>query len=535
MNPSQDVNWVRAGFVAALVFLLAVAVRWAGIGQEPLNDELFNYLAGRAWLNRDELAILPGSEPYDRNRLFTLALAQFMRFFGTSLEVARIPSVIAGALVAAGTTLWLNRRGMLAAGVVAGVLVALDPQLIQLSQLSRFYAVHVLAVFIGAVASLELLVSSRLRTMAFAGAIAVLCLGFAFQLQVTTIVPLAALSVFAFAWPESAIHRWVRRGFHSAPRLTTVALLLAAVAASVMFWWTGWFDRVVSLATGADAWAEGNRDNLRFYYAWLHDEYASIVVLFPLFALLAWVRERETTALALAIFGVAFVAHSVAAWKAPRFLSYALPFFFAVSAIGIVQAAKYLLSEIPNLIERAGGRGRLQRPIMVMAIGLVLASFTVGNRSILITSRLLTRDPAFHSPLMPAGETLSWSRAQPALDSILGDSVLLVSSNAGKAVFYFDQLDYILAGRRSEHEEFRIDERFDRPIVGTPESLRRIRCEGQAVVVLERHILARSRFPRATEEYLAREAAAIELSPATGLYAAKLNQPPDSVCAAHSD
>src|SRR5690349_11806532 len=86
------------GWPAAL-FLLALLIAAVRIGHQPEFDELYHVLAARGWLETGRFAIAEGE--YNRTSLFTLLIAGLFRLFGESIVVARVPSVLAYAVLVA--------------------------------------------------------------------------------------------------------------------------------------------------------------------------------------------------------------------------------------------------------------------------------------------------------------------------------------------------------------------------------------------------------------------------------------------------
>ena len=126
-------------------------------------------------------------------------------------------SVIAGTAVATVVTWWLARNGLMLAAVVAGGLVALDSELVQLSQISRFYAVQQLAFFVAAIAFARAVEMDRpFRTIALA-VVAGAGFALALHLQIITIVGMGGLIAFAVLWPESYLNRRGRDWFQRYP------------------------------------------------------------------------------------------------------------------------------------------------------------------------------------------------------------------------------------------------------------------------------------------------------------------------------
>ena len=487
---------VRHGVVLQAVAVVGVAlvVRWLGLGQEPLHDELYNFLAARSWAEQGQLTILPGAEPYDRAGLFSYTVGLLLRVFGASLEVARLPALLSGALLAGLVTWWLGRSGLHVAGLVAGLCVALDPELVQHSQITRFYAPHNLLFLAGALGLASALEQQdRSRRRIAVGLAAVVAMGLAFHLQIITLIGLTGVGVYALIWPGSAIYQWIKRQVTERRLVFLGGAVFAAATVLIALLATGLGEWLAARATAVDLWALAVRDNPRFYYAWLHSYWAPFVVLFPILALLSWLRAPRITALCLAVFGVAFIVHSLVPWKANRYLSYALPFFFVIGAVGTVEGLHRLWGAFLPLVGEGVRQPKIRETVRLLVLALLVGSLAVGSRAFLSTAQLVQRNPELHFPLIgPRDGPISWSRALPSLTPYTEDAAVVISSSPLKTIFFLNRLDFQLS-RTSLYDpagywrdEFWIDPRFGVPTIVSPEALARIRCErGEALVLSE--------------------------------------------------
>src|SRR6185436_3044984 len=84
----------------------------------------------------------------------------------------------------------------------------------------------------------------------------------------------------------------------------------------------------------------------------LRADYPFIFMLFPLLALAAAVTALRITLLALAVFGVALVIHSLLPWKSDRYFEYVMPFFFAIGGLGWSRAVPIVESFVARLERR---------------------------------------------------------------------------------------------------------------------------------------------------------------------------------------
>ena len=134
----------------ALLAAIALAVRLPHLGSAtPTYDEFYHLLAARGWLASGSFHI--GDGYYDRALLYTRIVAESLRAFGDTMVAGRIPAVLAGTLWAVAVFAWTKRKGGAVAAWFAGMLLAVDPGAIHLSQWVRFYTLHGLLVWIGAI------------------------------------------------------------------------------------------------------------------------------------------------------------------------------------------------------------------------------------------------------------------------------------------------------------------------------------------------------------------------------------------------
>jgi predicted membrane-bound mannosyltransferase len=141
---------VRAGELL-LLLALTLPVRLLWLEADAHIDELYHLLAAEGWLASGEPRI--GSGLYGRAFLFTALVGWFMDVLGHSLQVARLPSVVAGTALVLAVFLWTRRLAGPLAGWSAALLLAWSPLAVELSQLARFYALHALALWLACAAT----------------------------------------------------------------------------------------------------------------------------------------------------------------------------------------------------------------------------------------------------------------------------------------------------------------------------------------------------------------------------------------------
>lgn len=447
-TPELVWNWRFWAVIIAeviILFIVAVLLRGVGLQEEVLHDELYNFLAARGMLEHGDLLITPAGQTYDRAALFTRMVAAFMEMFGQSLLVARIPALLAGSLIVVIVFLWLRLQGQRAAGWLAGLLIAADPLLIQLSQVVRFYSFQHLVFVIGGIGVyLLLFYRAGIKFKAVLVCLTTAALFLALLMQPVSAFGLGGVLIFI------AVVLFFDR-IRTLNRSRQLQIVLAALVVTciglLLSYQSGLMQHYINLMSYADLWAAAAVDNQRYYYAFLHSNYAPLWAFFPLWLVFAAVRRPAITTLCATIFIVGFTGLSMASWKAERYFAYLMPFFFIVVSLGLVQGAVFLYRYIHVLAGKITPmhqryHGLLSILLSVMILGVAM----LGNYGFLTTSRLLLRDHSFSFPLMGQNDgSLSWSRAASKLEDVVNEVDVLVSSDDLKALYYLGRVDYVLS------------------------------------------------------------------------------------------
>jgi 4-amino-4-deoxy-L-arabinose transferase-like glycosyltransferase len=472
----------------ALVALLALVVRLVYLDHSPYIDELNHALAARSLLEDGTLRINGGS-PYARSWLYTLLVAGMVALLGDTLVVGRIPAVVAGTVLVAAVFLWTRSVANRSAAWIAAVLLCFAPISIYLSQQVRFYTLHALLFWLGAVAVYGAVTGVGRRRKALLLAASAVCFALAFHLQPTTAVGVLAVCAWVAVDRIPALARQVRARRWRGP--AAVAILVAAGLFALLA--TGVLERGASLFGYADAWAAHNRDNVRFYHDLFVSQFASLWTLLPLLFLLGASRWPRPAVFFATVFATAFLVHSLAAWKHERYIFYALPFFFATAALGIAAAVPWLWSRFDDVVRR-GLDARPPGPLVSTLFALVLAVSALfaaaGNGATSYAYKMLTvPDTEWRMPVAYRGEA-EWRIALPELRAAAAESEIVLATSMLKALYYLDRVDAGLTAtevqRSRSGSEFAIARKEAVPVISTPESLQHlVACFPSGLVIAE--------------------------------------------------
>jgi hypothetical protein len=493
---TSSVRWKSIGNAAevALVAALALSVRLVFLDHTPHEDEINHVLAARA-LIEDGSRSIAGGPPYDRAWVYTYLVAGMLAVFGDSLVVARLPAVAFGSLLIVGLFLWVRAVAGRTGAWVAALLLVFSPVGIEQSQWVRFYTLQALLVFVAAAAAYRLLSPPPLPRAEKLGVMGAACgaILLAVHLQITTAVAVAGLLL----WTGLIIGRrqLVRiRDRRARLRIVLAAATLAVVLA-VAFAYTETAGTILERLRFADMWAEANRYNFRFYHFLLLDQYPALWATFPLAILAALAFRPRAALLCTCMFGIALVFHSVAAWKAERYIFYALPFFFALWGIAIQAALPWARGRVGALLAWS-----LRRPVSLRSTSAATYAFLIGCALFMAAGsgaasysyKMLTVSDADWRWFLvaPYRGWPDWEAAARELEPVAREAEVVLASSEINALWALGRVDLIL--RRSRRtavlSEFERWWKVPVPVISTAESLNAVMaCNESGLVVIERN------------------------------------------------
>lgn len=499
------------------VLALALLVRAPGLLHAAQVDELYHVLAARSFL-RDGTLSINGGEPYTRVKGFTLLIAGLFQLFGPSVAVARLPALVSGALVAALGFVWVRRSASPLAAWIVALLLCFSPDLIGLSQWSRFYApqhLAVLAAAVGLYLANDPSTAARSRVLAGLGtAVAVWC---AVYLQPVSVIAAGGLVVFQLMvfGVMARTHGMFRR------YLGVLALAGILLAVFLLTAGRGLLDEAIGRATYVDAWAASSRNEIRFYHWWLIEEYPTLWSLFPVSLVLCVRRNWRLAVLCGSVFVVAFLVHSLLAWKALRYITYALPFFLIISGVAAAEVLPALLRFVRQMVGDL--TPRRARAVSYTVVAVIAAFALLGNHATITSARMLARtDLAMYRPgpeMVPA----AWGRAAKALAPMADTVGAVISGRDTNALYYLGRADFqVIRGKLvsgGPHREFWIEPTVQVPVISSPESIERVvGCYRSGMLIYESWQAETGvMIPRATVEQIRELMTPVDLPTSWGL------------------
>lgn len=444
------------------------------------SDEFYHMLAARGLLATGEPRIAEGL--YWRGYLFTWLVAASFRLLGESLVAARLPSVMATALLVLLLFLWVRREAGSIAAVLAAGLYAISPFAVEIAQFCRFYALQTLA-FLGT-AWLVVEASSRPTRPAIQAirlVAAALLTVLALHLQPTTYLGLAALA--SWVVPVLVLRLLKRSDLSKSVRLAWlvggVLSILGGIAMAVA---SGKLAELWSLYREPPLFNVPMKEQFWFYYLWYLLLYPTLWTSIGVLAIVAIVRAPRLGGVATVVFAVSFVLSSLGGSKGLRYIAYAQPFLFVLWGVSIAALLPLLPSVLRRLAERLEGVlvafGTAARFTSRVLIGGACAILLLANPFWLRTASVLA-----DLPLGPETPDTDWRRAAPVLVPLLRETAVVINTEELGPLFYFDRHDILFnpsklgelpADNRSDYAR---DPRTGRPVIGSLEALETvIRC-----------------------------------------------------------
>jgi 4-amino-4-deoxy-L-arabinose transferase-like glycosyltransferase len=515
----------RAG--AGLILLgLAILVRLVDIGHLAKFDELYTLPAAQSWMNEGVPRIADGV--YDRAQLYTMLLAGWFKLFGDSLVVARLLSVLFGSLLVVGVFWWTDAVAGRAAAWISALFVALGPTGIEMSQFARFYTLHALAFWLGAIGVYSLAtggLAGKWRQVAVAIGSA-LCLLLALHLQILTLMGGIGLGLWlvGFVLWRLLTHEQYRRHW---PWVVLGLLICVVAAVTVAVHFGGLIAAMFARYLETPLHVMHHQGEVWFYHLRLIEYYPTLWPIFPFLAIFALAARPSPSIFAICVFGAAFVFVSFGGQRSWRYLYFAMPFLFVVWGIALASIWYALRDLVLRAIDR------VVSPVAPGLRSLCGSILLIGSFAFLLVAnggpaRTLLRPVGIQ---LGEGISADWPDVVLQLQDLVRDADVVVTSHELHMLHYLGRADIVLSKERLAEfsdAEFGRDRRTGLPAVSQAQSLELIMsCYGNGVIVTD--TLKGWRSPtvidEAASDFIVAHTEPIDLPPAARIKAFKWQTP----------
>lgn len=484
-NDVKTTHYWRVISVFLLALLLVPAITHSLLDHPPEYDELLHVLAARGIVDTGKPVIADGL--YPRAQLYTELIARIAQPGDSELVSARIPSMIAAALLVALLGAWVATKvGWIAGMATAGVL-AIMPDTAYLAVLIRFYTVHALLMAIMLICLFEALSPHRRPiTVVALLIVALACLGTGLQLQqlsqVTFLAGLAATMCLIAHDRSAVLLAFVRTHWIGVTALFIALVLLALYLVEML--------NIVERLRGiTPAWSVNKANDLFFYSKNYTTRLPLLWPLFPVLIIFAFFQNRRIAIFFTVVVLVAFAISSIASQKAMRYVYHFAPAIAVLCGIGLHFA-------IRQLSELMATRLPMQRSTSLI-LGLILAGICLLNSVEVQRAIKMATGQGTVDRTVPVMSEPDWTLAQSDLSHYLDSATQVIVSSGVKSLYAFGRYDYELSRTVIDdtlsQEEFGYDARTGRRVISTAESVSNIISrEGTALIVLENRMLNQS-------------------------------------------
>jgi hypothetical protein len=243
---------------------------------------------------------------YNRAQLYTMLLAGWFKLFGDSLVVARLLSVLFGSLLVVGVFWWTDAVAGRAAAWISALFVALGPTGIEMLQFARFYTLHALAFWLGAIGVYSLAtggLAGKWRQVAVAIGSA-LCLLLALHLQILTLMGGIGLGLWwvGFVLWRLLTHEQYRRHW---PWIVLGLLICVVAAVTVAVFLGDLIAAMFARYLETPLHVMQHQGEVWFYHLRLIEYYPTQWPIFPFLVIFALAARPRPSNFAICVFGAA--------------------------------------------------------------------------------------------------------------------------------------------------------------------------------------------------------------------------------------
>jgi len=488
-NPAVEVgnqNGLMHWIAPAMIFAGCVLLYALNLDRFPFHDELYHILAARSMLLTGEPIIAEGI--YERVLLYTWMVAKLFGFFGESLAVSRLPSVLAISAVAALMFIWLRKVADTRAALIGSLLFAISPFAVETALFTRFYALQTLCFFIGALLLYATFEGTK-KYRRYYPVIAIVPLLGAVYFQSTSLIGLTAIC----AWIAlRLVSMWIHSTGEERTKLNKIGLTLIGSATLVLVTLisTGYWQHILSLYTNAPLFSESKANKFWIYLVYYLQNYPTLWPAIGLITIAALAHRNKPALFACVCFVVSLVLTSLAAAKGLRYIIYAQPFVFILFGIGISAimgpALTWLRSVHGQLASRFPVRRRLASFFSTALLSAAISVLVLANPAV---ARSLSFLGDFSIP--PDRPRTNWMAAYEDIKPWLEDADIVVTMQELELLYYYGRYDILFSASRlaeiPEGVDFDPDYRTGRPVIQSAQAVQQLfDCYSKGIFVTNR-------------------------------------------------
>lgn len=491
-SASRSLLWQTAA-----IFVLALTVRLLGVSSNPVHvDEIYHLLAGRSWAEEGSFRMLDGE--YLRGRGFTALIGFTFQLFGRSdLYIARLPSVFAGALLTCAIFWWLSRQASTRAGWIGALLFCFASYAIVNTQFTRFYALQALAIWLGSAAIYKALAAPDLKRAAWLIAGALVAFVIALHLQVTTVIALMALGMWALIDLSSQLRvRDAARKAWADRRVRIGVLLFLAALAGFLLIFSG---SLLHQFRFTPRWAAPDQNNYLYYFLEFFFSMPILWLFLPLAGVIALARWPRPALFCIVMTVVPLILQSLGGMKSSRYVFYAFPFMFALwgmAAAILLPATWRAMEQGVSALQQATSSRFPAGVASALAGLLMLVTVTcaiIANPIYRTTIKSLVRDTVAGirqpSRLVASPPDKPWSDHAAKVRRAIGNPSVLLVGDDFNSIVHLQAYDLLINTHRVEDippgGEFVLDPRTGRRAISRPETIAKVvSCYADGAVVV---------------------------------------------------
>jgi len=468
---------LRASLVGLSLFCFSLFIYTFNLDHGLYVDELYHLLPAQSVLADGSLSLADGE--YTRADLYTRFVASIQSVFGESVKVARMSSAVTvSAFIALVYLVFRSLIGKREA-LTSAFILAILPSTIYLAQFIRFYGLHQILFFIGAISIYYLTAENLSRPMVgLLAIISTISFGLAYHFQMTTLIGVLAVIIWVVLYLSNQVLNPYKRNKINASLL--VFLLVGGLLLGIALLILGKVQGLLETFRYAAPWSADNVDNVLYYHRHLRYHFPVFWLLFPLACLVAFYYKPKPAFFFASIFLTSVLVFSFGGMKDERYILFLYPFaigIWAIACFPILGMFKILVLKNLVLLDHWLPSGKM-RIGLANGIMVSVSLFAIlSNHAFPLSFHLLNGQQYRH-------EVGDWSMAVEHVQPLVDKADVVLTTNDVESLFYFGRYDFnfseFIIGEaahqngQEQAKEFILDRRTGKPVLSQLESLEKI-------------------------------------------------------------